>query len=157
MLVPSLERALATHGTTPHVAPAWRIWTYDERIVPERIYRGGEGRFSMRLALGGSDPQVELIEPLQGPSAYHDWIDEHGYGFHHVGYYVEDVRAVMDAMARAGFELLQAGLGFGADGSGGFAYFDTAGALGYVTEAIEVPRRRHEPEALWPPAVQPDP
>jgi hypothetical protein len=25
-----------------------------------------------------------------------------------------------------------------------------------VTEAIEVPARRHEPEALWPPAGPPD-
>ena len=110
----------------------------------------------MRLALGGSDPQVELIEPLEGPSAYHEWIDEHGYGFHHVGYYVADVRAVTVEMERAGFEVLMGGSGFGADGSGAFAYYDTVAVLGYVTEAIEVPARRHEPEALWPPAAQPD-
>ena len=151
VLVPDLEAALARHGLSPHAEPAWRIWTYDERIVRERFYRGGEGRFTMRLALGGTHPQLELIQPLQGPSAYHDWIAQHGYGFHHVGYYVPDARATTAAMERAGFEVLMGGSGFGADGSGAFAYYDTVAALGYVTEAIEVPARRHEPEALWPP------
>ena len=110
-------RHAPTSTRTP--SPAWRIWTYDERIVRERIYRGGEGRFTMRLALGGTHPQLELIEPLQGPSAYHDWIAQHGYGFHHVGYYVPDARATTAAMERAGFEVLMGGSGFGADGSGG--------------------------------------
>jgi hypothetical protein len=40
-------------------------------------------------------------------------------------------------MARAGFACLQHGYGFGADGSGGFAYFDTERELGYLVEALE--------------------
>jgi len=51
ILVPDLEAALARHGLPPHMEPAWRIWTYDERIVRERTYRGAAGRFSMRLAV----------------------------------------------------------------------------------------------------------
>ncbi|MGZ4399343.1 MAG: hypothetical protein ACXVYM_00570 [Gaiellaceae bacterium] len=40
-------------------------------------------------------------------------------------------------MAELGYECLQHGYGFGRDGSGAFAYFDTESELGYLIEALE--------------------
>ena len=149
IVVESLELAMAGYGVPAHMKPAWRIWTYDGAVLSERIFRGTPGHFVMRLALGGGEPQIELIEPIAGPSIYHEWIAERGYGLHHLGFYVPDTRAAITEMEDAGYPLLQAGFGFGADGSGGFAYFDTQDAVGYIVEAIEVPRERRSPESLW--------
>jgi hypothetical protein len=102
--------------------------------------RGVLAEFSMRLALCGADPQLELVQPLAGPGILDEWIERRGEGLHHLGYRVVSVDETIDRMHRAGYACLQHGYGFGADGSGAFAYFDTEAALGYLTEAIEPAR-----------------
>lgn len=146
ILVPDLEQALPFYGP----AKTWRIWEYGPGVLAEQELHGAPAQFDMRLALSGTVPEVELVEPGQGPSIYHEWVEEHGYGLHHLGFLVDDVRRAIEEMAAAGYPLWQAGLGSGADGSGGFAYFDTTDALGLIVEAIERPRQRREPEATWP-------
>jgi len=120
----------------------WRLYLYDQELIKEPTYRGRPGDFSMRLALLGSGPQIELIQPLDGPSIYHDWIAEHGYGFHHLGYFVPSLDEAVQLFAKAGLEPIQTGRGYGLDGDGGFAYFDTIDQLGMTLEVIEVPQRR---------------
>jgi hypothetical protein len=150
IVVRSMEDALASWGAEGHFAPGWRLWTYSPNTVEELIYRGQPGRFSMRIALGGTAPQVELIEPIDGPSIYHEWLQQHGPGLHHIGFYVSDLRASIARMVARGFPLAQSGVGTGRDGTGGFAYFDTVEVLGYFVEAIVVPTLRRPPEAVWP-------
>jgi catechol 2,3-dioxygenase-like lactoylglutathione lyase family enzyme len=150
IVVPDLEAAMRAYGPPVGAGDVWRVWTYDETVLRQRIYRGEDGSFAMRIALGGSEPQLELVEVLAGPSLYHEWWDRRRGGLHHLAFRVDDARAVIAEMERAGFELLQAGFGFGADGSGAFAYFDTTDALGYIAEAVEAPRERRPPERIWP-------
>jgi catechol 2,3-dioxygenase-like lactoylglutathione lyase family enzyme len=108
---------------------------------PENLHglehRGESADFWMRLALTGTDPQLELLEPGAGPSIHQEWLDSHGEGMHHVGFLVESLDATIAEMAAAGYPCVQRGYGFGADGSGGFAYFDTEAELGYLVEALE--------------------
>jgi catechol 2,3-dioxygenase-like lactoylglutathione lyase family enzyme len=99
--------------------------------------RGEPAEFSMRLALSGSDPQLELLQPLEGPDILTEWLERRGEGLHHLGYEVPSLDATIERMARDGYACIQHGYGFGADGSGGFAYFDTERELGYLIEAIE--------------------
>jgi methylmalonyl-CoA/ethylmalonyl-CoA epimerase len=150
IVVPDLEAAMRAYGPPSGAGDVWRLWTYGERLLSERRFRGSAGTFSMLIALGGSDPQLELIQPLEGPSLYHEFLAEGGSGLHHLAFRVNDLAAATDAMERAGFPLLQAGSGFGADGSGGFAYYDTVAALGYIAEAVEPPRVRREPDRTFP-------
>jgi catechol 2,3-dioxygenase-like lactoylglutathione lyase family enzyme len=103
--------------------------------------RGEPAEFSMRLALLGSAPQIELLQPLEGQDVLRGWLDRRGEGLHHLGYEVESLDATIERMAQAGYECVQHGYGFGADGSGGFAYFDTEAELGYLVEAIEPARQ----------------
>jgi len=126
----------------------WHVYTYGPDIVKEPTFRGAPGRFEMRLALAGSGPQLELIQPLIGPSLYHEWLERHGEGFHHIGMRVPDLGAGIRDMEERGFAVLQSGRGCGLDGDGGFAYLDTYAALGVTLELIEVPARRREPEAI---------
>ena len=138
VVVRDLERA--ARAWSPVVQGAeWRVWTYG----PETL--GLPATFSMRIALAGSGPQIELIQPLDGPSLYHEHLERHGEGLHHVGIYVPDAAA---AAASSGFDVVQAGFGQGADGSGGFVYLDTEATHGTIIELIEVPRERRPPEAV---------
>ncbi|NED97447.1 VOC family protein [Phytoactinopolyspora alkaliphila] len=137
------ERWSAGHDPA---AAVWRVWTYGPATLSAQTYRGAAAAYSMRIALLGRGPQVELVEPVDGPSLYHEWLDQHGPGVQHLGFHVPSVATAIMAMEEAGFRLLQSGTGTGADGTGGFAYFDTQARLGFVAEAIEVPRRRREPE-----------
>jgi hypothetical protein len=151
IVVRDLAAAMHAYGRPAGAGDVWRVWTYDGAVLRERRYRGAAGTFAMRIALGGTDPQLELVEPLAGPSVYHEWLEaQAGGGLHHLAFRVDDIEAAIAAMAGAGFALLQAGLGFGADGSGAFAYFDTTAALGYIAEAVEAPRERRPPESTWP-------
>ena len=127
---------------------AWSVWTYGPALFRESSFRGRAGRFSMRLALAGAGPQIELIEPVQGPSLYHEWLTQHGEGLHHIGMRVPDLTAATREMADRGFAVLQSGRGYGLDGDGGFAYLDSAAEMGVILELIEVPARRREPEAV---------
>ena len=78
-----------------------------------------------------------MVQPLDGPSILAEWLERRGEGLHHVAVLVESLDDTIAAMAEAGYACLQHGYGFGADGSGGFAYFDTEAALGYLVEALE--------------------
>jgi catechol 2,3-dioxygenase-like lactoylglutathione lyase family enzyme len=121
------------------------LFGYDDWLVvengPSNLHglhvRGEPAEYSMRLGLHGSDPQLELLQPLSGDDILREWLDRRGEGLHHLGYEVASVDETIAAMERAGFACLQHGYGFGADGSGGFAYFDTERQLGYLVEALE--------------------
>ena len=100
--------------------------------------RGELSPFSMRLALAGERPQVELLQPLDGPSILDEWLARRGEGLHHLGYLVDSVDETIDAMRESGYACVQHGYGFNADGSGAFAFFDTENELGYLVEALEL-------------------
>jgi hypothetical protein len=118
-------------------------------------YMSQRGEYVVDIALAGSRPQIELIQPIQGPSIYHDWLQHHPYGLHHLGVMVDSVVAGVENMERAGYKLVQSGAGYGLDGDGGYAYFDTVEQLGLIVELIEVPVRRRAPDFNWPSAKSP--
>ena len=148
ILVADLECAVSRYSAIFDGGP-WRAYTYGPATVRELSYQGQPGEYSMRLAIGSQTPQIELIQPLAGPSIYDEWLDKRGEGFHHVGVFVDSLDAAIKDMRSAGYDVLQSGHGTGADGSGGFAYFSTEGDLSIILEAIVVPRRRRDPEVVW--------
>lgn len=150
MVVRDLQQGLETWGLSAHERPEWRVWKYGAQTVSSIVFRGQPGTYSMWVAMAGTDPQVELIAPITGPSIYHEWLDQHGPGMHHLGFYITDLEASDRRMTDAGFENVQSGHGTGGDGSGAFAYYDTLDALGFYLEAIQVPRQRREPDLIWP-------
>jgi catechol 2,3-dioxygenase-like lactoylglutathione lyase family enzyme len=92
-------------------------------------------QFSMRLALRGEQPQLELLQPLPGGAEIlHDWLARRGEGLHHLGVRVDSLPEAIAEMEAAGYPLLLDGYWDG----GGFAYFDTEVALGYLVEALQV-------------------
>jgi methylmalonyl-CoA/ethylmalonyl-CoA epimerase len=141
----ALERYTELWGLSP-----WRCWTYGPETVPDLGLRGEPASYEINIALWGRDPQIELVQPLRGPSIYHEWLEQHGEGMHHIGVYVPDIAAGVDEMTRDGHEPVQWGRGYGEKGDGGFAYFDTRSLFGIYTELIEIPEMRIPPRRVYP-------
>ena len=112
--------------------PAWtRI--PDVRFGPETTtLRGAPVDCSLHVSLGyAGDLQLELIQPVAGPSIHQEFLDAHGSGLHHVCFEVDDVDVACAAAEAAGVPVLMRGSMM--DGEIEFAYVDgSAGGAPYV-------------------------
>ena len=152
VLVEDLDRAVETYWKLLGIGP-WRLYTYRKPFVPTMSYRGRPGDYGMRVGLATAGPLiVELIQPLAGESIYAEFVSKHGFGLHHVGIVVTDLRAVVAEAEAAGWSVVMSGAGYGLDGDGAYAYLDTEESLGITIEDIELPKRRAEPARIYPPA-----
>jgi hypothetical protein len=151
IIVPDLEEAVENFWQVFGVGP-WHFYTYGKPLVEHMTRRGEPTEYRMRVALSyiGS-MRVELIEPLEGDTVYQEFVDEHGYGVHHLGVLTEDMAESLRRAEEAGLEMTQDGAGFGPDGDGHYAYLDTEDLIGTTIELIERPKRRHPPEKVYPP------
>jgi catechol 2,3-dioxygenase-like lactoylglutathione lyase family enzyme len=151
ILVPDLIKAIKHYHDDFGIGP-WHIYTYGKPLVTEMSYYGQPAEYKMRIGLSYfGQMRIELIQPLSGETVYSDFIEEHGYGVHHFGLLVDDMESALDLAAKAGYEMIMDGSGFGLDGDGHYAYLDTEDALGVTLELIDRPERRFEPEAVYPP------
>ena len=143
----SMKRYVEEFGIGP-----WRVYAFSPDWIRQMTFRGREQGYTMKLALAQlGDVMYELIEPVEGPSSYEEFLKEHGEGLHHLGYFVEDIDETTRRMESAGYKLLQSGRGIGTKGDGGYAYFETEDALGHIVEAIELPQEMSPPERIYPP------
>lgn len=92
---------------------------------------------------------VELIEPLSGPSIYTSQLEEDGPGIHHLGCFAyDDPRAVVEQYREAGIEVVQSGRFEGLE----FWYLDMREELdGLVLELAANLEAIEEPDAVFPP------
>ena len=117
----------------------WRRSSFGPDDVERMTLRGSDAVYSMRLAFAGEAPELELIQPVDGQSLYNEWLSERGEGLHHLAVVVSSLDETIAALERAGFANIQPGHGFAPNGKGGYAYFDTTDALGFILEAVEMP------------------
>ena len=142
----SMKRYVEEFGIGP-----WSVYTFSPDWIRGMTFRGEEQGYIMRLALADVGGMMyELIEPVQGPNSYEEFLDEHGEGLHHLGYFVDDLDSAINDMESKGYRLLQSGRGIGTRGEGGYAYFETERALGCIVEAIEMPQEMPPPERTFP-------
>jgi catechol 2,3-dioxygenase-like lactoylglutathione lyase family enzyme len=138
IVVASCDEAVVRY-TNVFGYPEWRRSSFGPEDVQRMTLRGADAEYSMRLAFAGTAPELELIEPAGGTSLYSEWLAERGEGLHHLAIVVNSLDEAIEAMERAGFPNIQSGHGFAPNGEGGYAYFDTVGALGFILEAVEMP------------------
>lgn len=151
VVVRDLDAAMERYWTQLGIGP-WDVYTYGPHRLHTMTFRGSDQPYVMKLALAQvGATQYELIEPLEGPTTYHEFLEQRGEGLHHLGYYVDDIDAEIARMAALGYPLLQSGRGFGVDGDGAYAYFDSERDFGCIVEAIAPPRQMPEPEYQFPP------
>ncbi len=125
---------------------AWSIYTLEPPLLRERQYHGSSGTFSMRVALA-TDPSglmYELIEPLTGPSLYHDFLATQGEGLHHIAYDCpQGLAATRQCFQNDGIEPSMTGFW----GEVHFMYFATESKLGACVEVWEMPDNYVLPES----------
>jgi methylmalonyl-CoA/ethylmalonyl-CoA epimerase len=133
VVVRDLDEAMRRYSEELGIAP-WSVYTFTPEWIRDMTFRGREQPYSMKLAPAQvGETMYELIEPLDGPNSYQEFLDARGEGLHHLGLFVEDLDATI-----------------GEIGDGGYAYFKTDGALGCVVEAIKLPGTMPDPERTFP-------
>lgn len=150
LVVKDLDTAVERYWNRYGIGP-WHFYTYGKPLLKQMSYRGRPVEYRMRIAMAQAGSlNIELIEIIDGPTVYADHVAKHGYRIQHLGVQVDDADAVIEEAKAAGIDMLQDGSGFGLDGDGHFAYLDTEDDLGVMIELREAPRRRHEPERIYP-------
>jgi methylmalonyl-CoA/ethylmalonyl-CoA epimerase len=134
--VRDLARAIAycerTLGLGPFVTPEIR---YDEQIYLGRPIP--DSRWIMGFASLGPI-ELELSQPVSGPSIYRDFIEEHGEGLHHIGFDVGSLDEKLERCSKLGIRVLS----MGRTPAGGFAHLDTTAEGGPLIELIQRKARR---------------
>ena len=154
LVVENLERTVEEYWHRFGIGP-WHFYTYRKPFVPRMTRHGAPADYAMRVALANLGPtRIELIEQQSGDTVYAEFIRAHGYGLHHLGVLVDDMRAAVREAEAAGYRVTMDGAGFGPDDDGHYAYLDTEDGLGTTIELIERPKRRAPPEKIYPPPPQ---
>jgi catechol 2,3-dioxygenase-like lactoylglutathione lyase family enzyme len=104
--------------------------------------RGVPVEFTAHISLGyAGDLQLELIEPVSGPTIHAEFLERHGPGLHHVCFEVEDLDEACASAEAAGVPVLMRGSMM--DDEIEFAYVDgSAGGAPYVELARIGPQMR---------------
>lgn len=101
------------------------------------IYRGQPSEAKGKAAffdLGAL--QMELIEPVGGPSTWEEFLRTKGEGIHHIAFKVNEMPAAVEFLKGKGMEVIQSG---GWDG-GQYAYLDASAQLGVILELLHFDR-----------------
>lgn len=150
-VVEDLDKTVEMYHQTFGIGP-WHFYTYGKPLVKKMSYYGKPCEYKMRVALSYFGPmRVELIEMVEGPTVYADFVKEHGFGVQHLGVLVDDMEVALAQAKEAGFTMIMDGSGFGPDGDGHYAYLDTEKEYGVTYELICRPARRNPPEKIYPP------
>jgi methylmalonyl-CoA/ethylmalonyl-CoA epimerase len=129
IVVNDVAKAVERYWTTLGVGP-WRIYRIEPPILEEVTLRGKPVVISMRVALAQSGPvQLELIEPLEGPSIYAEFLAERGEGLHHIQSRVEDPDGMLTAFKEMGINVLMS-----AKVGDNVYYMDSEPLLGIIYE-----------------------
>ncbi|MCL6625290.1 VOC family protein [Alicyclobacillus shizuokensis] len=112
--------------------PQWRLT--DGHDVARTRLRGEATDARAKLAffhVGSVD--IELIEPVGGPSTWKEFLDEHGEGVHHIAFIVKDMHQKIQDLEQIRIPLIQSGEYVG----GRYAYMDASESLKVIIELLE--------------------
>ncbi|MFC1945898.1 VOC family protein [Chloroflexota bacterium] len=131
----SAEKLWDTFGIGP-----WAISQLIPELLENASYHGKPTSFTIRVAMTQSKigtMQLELIEPLEGDSTYHDFLRENGEGLHHFGWVrlssLEEFNVTTLVLENAGFPCVMNGR---ISRLGVMAYFDTTRVLNAMLEVV---------------------
>ncbi len=99
-----------------------------EGLEVETIYHGHPAGFKARIAFRDFGKfQLEVVEPLEGPSVFKDFLDQNGPGLHHIRFTESDFDQICEQFESRGVQQIASGKG--AHGESKWAYFDTSKVL----------------------------
>lgn len=138
-VVKDIDRAIEYYEKTVGLGPFIRS-DRDIQIEFEFIeYRGKKVDSRWIMAFASLAPvELELVQPLSGPTIYNEFFQGGGEGLHHLGFDVKDIEARVERYQSMGIQIIQQGR----TKTGGFAYLDTKKIAGTIFELIQRPARR---------------
>ncbi|MHB9035733.1 MAG: VOC family protein [Armatimonadota bacterium] len=111
-------------------------WPSPDRSDLCRSYQGEPAKFTARMAFTEIGPiELELIQPMEGPSAWADYLAEHGPGIHHIRFNVDEFEPVTDYLMTHGIGLTQSGEGIRPGTR--WANLDTEALIGFGIEIMK--------------------
>lgn len=122
--------------------------TWETSRVSGRTYRGIPTDFACRMIffqLPGME--LEIIQPLLGPSCWQDYLDSCGSGIHHLLFDVADSAQAFATLHRHTIEIEQQGRALPFGEQVFWAYVDSQPTLGFT---MELTNRREFPKKLPP-------
>ncbi|MGD0793974.1 MAG: VOC family protein [Dehalococcoidales bacterium] len=131
VIVKNIEKTIAyltSLGIGPFGMPGGEKWV---EVSFKGELRGRPAAWKVKISnarLGSGE--LELLQPSGGKSLLQEFLDTHGEGLHHIGYITDDLDRDIKTLARQGVKVLTSAVA----GGGGFAYFETGGAGGIITE-----------------------
>lgn len=147
-VVADLDSAVRHWADVLGVGP-WSVWTVGPDVTFDAHYAEEPARFTFRHALAWSgEMQLELVEPVSGPSIFADQLASSGQGLNHIGRLVDDREAERAALIAAGYRAVQ-GASFGESRDGRFEYFRAPDGSALI-ELIQPPTRRFAPDYVYP-------
>lgn len=153
LVVPDVEASIRAHWRLLGIGP-WRVYTVGGPYLTGVTYRGRPSSFKIRYGLATSGSlTLEIIQPLEGPSIWHEYLDSQGASLHHFAFYVPDFDEAIGRMTDSGWVAAQTGDGFGRTRDGRFAYFDHGSDIGSLVEIVQAPAQRDTPELTYPDQV----
>jgi methylmalonyl-CoA/ethylmalonyl-CoA epimerase len=155
LVVRDLDKTIAAYTEKLGIGPWW-VSLYGPPGMTGMRIRGEEVSYSMKLALTWVDNVMwEVIEPVDGPSIYKEFLDEHGEGLHHVLVEHEghDFDGALATFSDRGCPPLMEGSFNGVR----FAYVDSEGPLRTVLELVHRPPgfKRPDPDYWYPEPPEP--
>jgi catechol 2,3-dioxygenase-like lactoylglutathione lyase family enzyme len=90
VVVNDLEKTMEQYTKLLGWGP-WNVYRHEPPRLHHTVVRGEDVEYTM---LGAEthvgDMGFELLQPLEGPSIYKDWLEQHGEGLHHVAVMLHD-------------------------------------------------------------------
>ncbi|MGH9893650.1 MAG: VOC family protein, partial [bacterium] len=153
MVVRDLDASMKVYYETL----AWGPWNVYELGPPElhsTTLHGKPVQFSMLVAQCEVPPGVviELVQPLDGPSVYKEWLDEHGEGVQHIACRTKTQAEADEFKGKwvgRGVDVLMAGrIGNTIE----FSYLDTQPWLKFILETGSGDESEVVPSRTYPPS-----
>jgi len=114
----------------------WNVYEHAPPILHHQELHGKPTNYSMLGAEVHCNPiDFEILQPLDGPSIYKEFLEQHGEGLHHVSVVntEENVDQALEDFKKNGVEVMMSGrLGEGIR----FYYMDTEPVLKMVAETV---------------------
>jgi 4-hydroxyphenylpyruvate dioxygenase-like putative hemolysin len=133
IVVRDLQKAVDNYWTTVGIGP-WQIVRMEPPILTGVTLRGKPVDASMLAAIAQSGSiQMELIQPLEGPSIWKEFLNKRGEGLHHVQSLVQNPKVALAKFKEMGVDVLMSGK----IANNIFYYMDTEPLLGIILEFID--------------------
>ncbi len=133
IVVKNLDKAIAVWSKVLGVKPS-RVTETGRWEETKMMFMGSPSEGRARLAFFNlNNIVVELIEPIDGPSTWKEFLEKYGQGIHHIAFDISGKSECINRFIEAGGRIQQSGLFRG----GRYIYIDAKESLGAIVEILE--------------------